>query len=68
MKSIFEAGRWFIYFIFFMLFDLVAYYRWGKHHSFIPLILGAVLSSIVFAITCLAAYESYKHRNDKEPW
>lgn len=49
-------------------FDAVIYYGQGKHHSIIPLIACGAVTLAASAIAIMATYETFKHRNDKEPW
>lgn len=46
--------------------EFAIYYIFGR--SRVPLLLGGALIVAVLILTGMAAYESIKHRNDKEQW
>ena len=68
MAKYFNLISYTVIFIFFILFDLVSYYGYGRNHSLVPFYLGVFVTVIVGIIAIMALYETFKHRNDKEPW
>lgn len=59
---------WLVWFIFFVGFDAYIYYSFGRHHSIVPFAICIGATVIVGYFACLAIYETFKHRNDKDPW
>jgi len=68
MAKYFNLISYTVIFTFFILFDLVSYYGYGHNHSLVPFYLGVFVTVIVGIIAIMALYETFKHRNDKEPW
>jgi len=55
-------------FLFFMVVDFFLYYAGRDHHSWVPFVLGCLLTAGAGALTVMATYETFIHRNDKEQW
>jgi hypothetical protein len=68
MRNLIEVFTEFWLLLFFILADLVLYYNATSGHSKVPFIAALVITVPATIITGLAAYQSFKHRNDKEPW
>ncbi|HSX15294.1 MAG TPA: hypothetical protein VLF40_00735 [Candidatus Saccharimonadales bacterium] len=59
---------WFGTFVFFTVVDYFLYYAGRDHRSWVPLVLGCLLTAGVGVLTVMALYETFIHRNDKESW
>jgi len=58
----------FIFFAFFMLADVIIYNDNKSHYNLVILCIFISLTIIAGIFTIMAIYETFKHRNDKEPW
>lgn len=68
MRNFIEIFSEFWLLLFFILADLVIYYTTASGHSEVPFIIALIITIPATVVTGLACYESFKHRNDKEPW
>lgn len=65
MQAIREVLGLFLLEMCLIFFEFLIYFIFGLKTIFY---LGLLITVIVMAITTQALYESYKHRNDKDPW
>lgn len=68
MWKYFEPISLAVWFFAILSVDAVVYYAQGRHHSLIPLFVCGAATIVVGIIAVMAMYETFKHRNDKEPW
>ncbi|HEY9712905.1 MAG TPA: hypothetical protein V6C72_05520 [Chroococcales cyanobacterium] len=54
--------------LFFMIADFGIYYTLGLKHNKAPLVAALIITIPATMLVGLAAYQSFKHRNDKEQW
>lgn len=68
MWKYFEPVAWLVLFVFIASLDVFFYYAQGLGHSWVPLGISSVATLVVGILAGMAIYETFKHRNDKEPW
>lgn len=68
MRPYLDILAYFAGFLLLSSLDAVLYYTVGRHHSKLPFVLAGVVTLAVGVIAALALYQTYRHRDDEEPW